>query len=61
MNESSKKAAQSKPKTADKTYAWENHIKAIIKLQALYRGFVARCLARRLRAGPTKASPFAVF
>ncbi len=56
MNESSKKATQSKPKT----YAWENNIKAIIKFQALYRGFVARSLARRLRAGPTKASPFAV-
>lgn len=52
MNENAKKPAQTREggKAPESGYAWENHIQAIIKLQSLYRGFVARSLARRLRA-----------
>lgn len=34
---------------------WKNHVKAVVMLQALYRGHAARVLARKLKA--TKVRP----
>lgn len=36
------------------TNHWKNHVKAVIMLQSLYRGHVARLLARKLRAAAVR-------